>query len=99
MTMTTEKLKVGITQKMVFGALGNFGNPETGPFWWSKEDQEKYKFDLLGREKTVGMVVAELRQTLNKHGVNSKGSKPDLIKRKRCNMHRPPIPIKRWCRK
>ena len=26
------KLKVGDTQKMVFGDLDNFGNPETGPF-------------------------------------------------------------------
>ena len=75
-----------MTQKMVFGDLDNFGNAETGPFWWSHEDQQKYKFDVLGGNKTMEMLVGELRQALDAHGVNSKGTKPDLVRR--CNMHR-----------
>ena len=40
------KLEVGDVQKMVFGDLDNFGNPEVGPFWMTESDREKYKFDV-----------------------------------------------------
>ncbi len=87
------KLKVGMTQKLVFGKLDNFGNPEVGPFWWSPEDRLKFKHDEKDGIKSKDMVVAELREVLKANGVDFKGRKVDLLKR--CEMHVPPLPTKK----
>jgi len=34
-----------MVQKLAFGDVDNFGNPETGPFNWSVED--KIKFNMI----------------------------------------------------
>ena len=37
------KLKAGMTQQLVFRDLDNFGNPETGPFYWPDAHKVRYK--------------------------------------------------------
>ena len=52
------KLKVGMIQKLVFGGLDIFGNPETGSFWWSAKIQAKLKYDEDDEVTTIDLLVA-----------------------------------------
>ena len=47
-------------KKLVLGDQDKYGNPEKGPFWWSKEDRVRLKYDKVGGCETVPMLVAEL---------------------------------------
>jgi hypothetical protein len=87
------KLKVGDTQKMVFGDRDNLGNPETGPFYWTEEDKIRYRMDETDGHTTKDLIVAELRDSLKTVGVDSGGKKADLLKR--CRLHVPPIPTQK----
>ena len=84
------KLKVGDTQKLVFGDVDNFGNPETGPFYWTAENRAKFKYDQIEGVKIENLLVAELRDALKRHNVDFRGRRADLIQR--CQRHVPPIP-------
>ena len=55
-----KKLKVGDIQKLVFGELGNNGNPETGPFNWTAENRAKFKYDVVDGIKVKILLVSEL---------------------------------------
>ena len=74
------KLMVGDTQKLVFGNQANFGNPERGPFYWSQENREKYKYNEIGQTTTKKMLVAELHN-----------ERDNFVKK--CEKHKPHIPI------
>ncbi len=78
------KLKVCMTQKLVFDELDNFGNPEVGPFRWSPDEILKFKHDEKDGIKLKDMAVAELREVLKANVVDFKGIKVDLLKDVRC---------------
>jgi len=71
-----DTLKVGDVQKMVFGELNNCGNAETGPVFGNMP-----KYDLVNGTKQEKLNVKELAAALQEKGFNSKGRKPDLVKR------------------
>ena len=67
-----KKLKVGMTQKLVFGDYDNFGKPEVGPFNWTAKDRADYKYDKIDGHKVVKMVKYELREVLKKRALTSR---------------------------
>ena len=78
------KLQVGMTQHMMFGDCGSFGNPEMGPFWWSEEDRVQYKFDHTDGVEDKHLLNTELQNYLAANGLAIGGtlqqrSRKDLL--------------------